>query len=317
MEALQIEHLKALPDYPIGKPISRSDDRFWASIWEDGAICVTVNLGHNTNKYELGEIIPAILCYRDIHGPDILIFKLQVSNLRDKFLHVFKAITESSKDISNERLFNHIKLQIHEWAAFFSPKRGGMTDGAVRGFWGELFFLRNYLCPIIAPKQVMHCYTGIYGGAQDFVTAKFSVEVKTTKSPSPTHIQISSLDQLDKSTTELILLLMCLTESPEGISIKQLVEDIESILIADLNTFFEFQKMMSTSLAQATESQLEQQYDCSSITAWDISGEFPALRRSELPQAIEEASYQISIKEIVDFKISCSTEEWIDARRTP
>lgn len=309
-----MNHLEDLPSYPAGKRLSQADDRFWASMSSDNKTCVIVDLSIDARPLSTGEITASILSHGDTKRPTLVIYRLLDENLRDKFLTMFAAITTKSGSVDNTKLVNHIIKQIFDWAAFLSPKRSGMSDKELQGLWGELFFLKNYLLAKFSPEMVMATYVGIRGAPQDIATPSFYVEIKTTLIHAPKIIKISSLEQLDPRFNDQILLLFLLSRAATGLSIANMIADIEQALSDDLAALYEFKKLVSKAIEEASEQQLELTYTCLNVAAWEIRDDFPSLRRSRVDSAILAAQYDIQVSALEGFRLTESIEEWIDAR---
>lgn len=311
-----MSHLDSLPLYPAGKRLNEIDDRFWASQSSDNRTCVIVDLSINVRGESTGEIIASVESHRDAKRPTLIIYRLLDERLRDKFLVMFAAISTKSRTIINNKLINHITQQILEWAAFLSPKRGGLSDKALQGLWGELYFIKTYLTMTFTPELLVEAYTGIRGKPQDLTTPDFYVEIKTTLTHAPRVINISSLEQLDPLFSDQILVLILISPTVNGLSLLDLMSDIELSISDNTAALYEFKKLVSNATQEASEQQLQKVFKCLNVLAWEIRDDFPSLRRSRVDSAILLAKYDLQVSVIESFRLAQGIEEWINARRT-
>lgn len=309
-----MSHLESLPLYPAGKRLSEMDDRFWVSESSDNRTCVIVDLSIKVRGDSTGEIIASVESHRDAKRPTLVIYRLLDERLRDKFLVMFAAITTKSQTVSNTKLVNHITQQILDWAAFLSPKRGGLSDKALQGLWGELYFLKTYLTRTFTPEHLVEAYTGIRGEPQDVTSLDFYVEIKTTLTHAPRIINISSLEQLDPLFSDQILVLFLISPAGNGHSLLELMSDIELSLSDNAAALYEFKKLVSNATQEASEQQLQKVFKCLNVLAWEIRDDFPSLRRSRVDSAILLAKYDLQIGALESFRLAEGIEEWIDAR---
>lgn len=309
-----MSHLESLPLYPAGKRLSEMDDRFWVSASSDNRTCVIVDLSIKVRGDSTGEIIASVESHRDVKRPTLVIYRLLDERLRDKFLVMFAAITTKSQTVSNTMLVNHITQQILDWAAFLSPKRGGLSDKALQGLWGELYFLKTYLTMTLTPEHLVAAYTGIRGEPQDVTTLDFYVEIKTTLTHAPRVINISSLEQLDPLFSDQILVLFLISPTVNGHSLLELMSDIELSLSDNAAALYEFKKLVSNATQEASEQQLQKVFKCLNVLAWEIRDDFPSLRRSRVDSAILLAKYDLQVGALESFRLAEGVEEWIDAR---
>ena len=310
-----LSHLRSLPEYPEGTRVAQQDPRFWAARNSDGSVCIFVEGIQGRSQLQLGEILPSIFLHVDQLRLSRGIFTLTEVALVDKFLTVFVAIANDANQISDADVCDHIKREILEWSAFLSPRRTGISDEKLRGLWGELFVLQNFICRRFSPRESLMAYVGIHDAPQDLSGSDFSIEVKTTISRAPSTVSISSLEQLDALCPHQLLVLLTLIGSDDGESIAELVAEITDILSADVRVAMQFQRLVHAALDEATEAQLNEKFLTSTLTAWEVTDDFPALRRSEVNGAVARADYSLALQQLSAFLITKDIGDWIDGLR--
>jgi hypothetical protein len=179
------------------------------------------------------------------------------------------------------------------WRELLEAGSGPMSMSALRGLVGELLMLRRCL-EIWDPGDVVSGWVGPLGGPQDFVLPGRRIEVKTII-PSARSVHISSIDQLD-SDEALSLAVVTLTtlSGGTGIAPAELVAQLESTLMetsaADLTVF---RDRLGTIGYVAEPHHAKPMFRLDSIDVFDVEGDFPRLRRSQLALGVERVSYEV------------------------
>lgn len=122
--------------------------------------------------------------------------------------------------------------RIKAWQAFMKPSHVGLTPEAELGLFGELLILRKWLELGGVPDSLGGVWTGPMHGAHDFTFRnERAIEVKTTLNDKPLRVNIDSISQLDHSDpTKLILVVIKLRETEEGLTLKDLSGKVRALL---------------------------------------------------------------------------------------
>ena len=310
-----IAHLRSLPEYPEGTRVAEKDSRFWAAKEINGDVCVFIDCLTSKTVFNLGEILPSIFLHADHLRASRGVFRLTEGVLTEKFLTVFVAIANEAGEIPDIEICNHIKREILEWSAFLSLRRAGISPEKIRGLWGELYVLKQFICGRFSSRETLHAYVGIHDEPQDLSGHNFSIEVKTTISQAPSKITISSLEQLDAKCPSQLLVLLTLVGTDTGMSISDIEEEIISDLAVDVRSAMQFRKLVHDALDGATEAQLVEKFESVNLSAWEVRSDFPALRRSNVPIAVHSANYTIALHQLADFVMNDDVGDWIDGIR--
>ncbi|MBC8321252.1 MAG: PD-(D/E)XK motif protein [Bacteroidetes bacterium] len=168
----------------------------------------------------------------------------------EKYALVVKLLNEDAVDIFNS-LINDIHNRIKGskdkdealtlftdtlfmWYEFF--KKFGvkiLSQESQRGIFGELYFIKNHLLPVIDPISTLNYWYGHEGSSQDFSFPNGNVEVKTTIRKEHKKVMISSEKQLD-NTGLPNLYLYCITlnlDPNNGESLSDIVTTLREYLI--------------------------------------------------------------------------------------
>ncbi len=168
---------------------------------------------------------------------------------QDKHAVVVKLLNEDAIDIFNA-LINDIQNQIknakdadqaltlftdciYKWYEFFKKfSLKVLNQEQQRGIFGELYFIKNHLLPVIEPIEALNNWYGHDGMHQDFSFRNGNVEVKTTIRKEHKKVRISSEKQLD-DTGLPNLFLYCITlniDPNNGESLYNIVESLREYI---------------------------------------------------------------------------------------
>lgn len=212
----------------------------------------------------------------------------------------------SSTAVSPEDLF----LLFEKWSNLLKRKtKDKLSENAQRGLLGELYFLSRVLAPKIGIEAAVKSWCGPAGHEQDFNYHGHLYEIKTQLASSDKLVKVSSLEQLDTISGKIVLTHLGLspveTQKDNCISIELLINEIESSLKGN-NFLIDIFNSSLLLLGVTKTDELKSLYELSFISCYEISDEFPALRRSQIPLGILKAVYTIDISNLQDFKIPIS-----------
>lgn len=91
------------------------------------------------------------------------------------------------------------------------------TQRDIVGLWGELYVIANSGAPLVA----IAAWSSNIEARHDFITERFSLEVKTSRSPDRVHT--FSYDQLKDSDRNVLIISLVISEVPGGQSVSELI----------------------------------------------------------------------------------------------
>ena len=149
----------------------------------------------------------------------------------------------------------------------------------------------------------VEAWCGANGIQQDFIFGDTAVEVKSLMGRDRSTVRISSADQLESISGQLFLMIYRLSDLPDSadaVSLNELVAGIES----DLSEA-EAIEGFSARLASYGYVPLHE-YDLpklavSGMQAYRVTGAFPRLIRSALPEGIVRVNYEIELENIAPY----------------
>jgi hypothetical protein len=138
---------------------------------------------------------------------------------------------------------------------------------------------------------------------QDFQFAPpgHSFEVKSVR-PTGANVEVSSEDQLDGDNIKLaVVVLEDLADPTDGVTLPQLIATIRASFANGADRL-EFNRRFAALRVDPEDPwYADRAFHVRRLQILDITEEFPALRRSQLPEAITRTNYRIDIRCIQRF----------------
>lgn len=230
---------------------------------------------------------------------------------RDLFDDLILSIFNRLYNISIAEEYSEIYIRhFFKWSTFFENKKNdGLTREQIKGLIGELFFLKNTLLSSeVNVDEILLSWRGPYDEAHDFVFDFINYEVKTI-SASKNFINISSEFQLESENgknLELIVILV-ITDNEKGITLKSIINDIKTIIFdkfGDSSIFINALTQKGLNGSRLDEYGIYSYRPIEQLTYDCVSGNFPKLIRSLIPEEISGLRYNIQLNLIENFIIS-------------
>lgn len=308
--------LEDVPEYPLGKNLNLKSEKLWLSLSaEDQSLMIFFTASDALVTRDIASPFEDISIFHDRARGNRVVVRLERAALAEEFLYVMHEIAAGMDPAAVHTNIDAFMLELEKWSGFLSPKRDGISESELLGLWGELYVLLEHLIDRLEPIEAIGSYVGLRNAPQDMAARDFTVEVKTTTQKTPKKISISSLEQLDAWPARQLLTLILASRTDTGISVSDLLEEIEKRIRADSKALRSFRLSVSQKLENASETQLIENFSPDSEVAWEVTQDFPALRRSQVATGVVDASYDIGIVNLTDYKVDCTVGEWIDGIR--
>lgn len=200
--------------------------------------------------------------------------------------------------------------RLGKWQEFLGRKRKKLSEAEIKGIIGELIFLRDHLGRHFGLGEAVGYWSGPKGAPQDFSVGDSAYEVKCQEGATMPYIRISSEFQLCAQLDQLYLFVVTVARSlpddREAISLGFLIDSIRSgLLDSDPDSVVQFEDLlMEIGVLNAEEDILDESYHVAGQLMFRVSGEFPRLCESDLPNGIRGLSYSISLNEIEEYEVS-------------
>ena len=228
-------------------------------------------------------------------GP-LLVLSLEDLDRSDLFVTVCSdAVQAASVEADADSLAAFLG-RLDAWRRFLRERRTGFSRNEVVGLLGELLVFRRLL---LTSPSLQDAWVAPSDGLHDFERQGHALEVKTSLGVA-TSLRISTLDQLDDAgLRQLDLLHVRLVETPGGLSLGGLIDQIEQALPGDgarraFSNALLRRGLMPDDLGARAAPVVEQR----SISAFRVGLAFPRLTRGSVPGAIREAEYHLELRAI-------------------
>lgn len=235
-----------------------------------------------------------------------LTLELQVAALTDAFISLVSDLAMKSAAAASETAALGVFLEtLAEWQELLTARPDRLSEGALRGLIAELWFGFESGAHGHLEAEVARAWAGPLGGAQDFQfpAPSHHYEVKSLR-PGRANVDISSEEQLDGEDVKLAVVSMEEVASlTDGITLPWLVASIRSRL-TDHADRAEFNRRFAGLLINPDELWYsEHAYAVRRLQIFDVSEDFPAIRRSQLPKEIAQTTYRVDIQHLSQFII--------------
>lgn len=242
-------------------------------------------------------------------GKKELAIILLENDLSDIFIYFIEDIISSLTSVSNqEDAILIISGKINYWKKLFSKFIGELlTPQQQRGLFGELYFLKLMLDHFNNDEKVIHAWQAPTGANQDFYFDGNTIEIKTSKSNTPS-IKISNEFQLDTTGLKnLYIAFYKLNEYPGNeYTLLSIISEIRSLLVFNEEILTEFNLKLE-SLGISIDNETE--YNITTISVQDekyyfVTPDFPKITTKKIDDAISKVSYEIAPNKCTTFEIS-------------
>lgn len=215
--------------------------------------------------------------------------------------------------ISQEnRLIESLLERLAKWQSMFERLgKQGLSEEAQRGLFGEVFFLKLFLDNSHDKNYPIKSWIGPEKAIQDFQHANWAVEVKTTHGNNHQKIHISSERQLDDSIITNIYLYHLSLDIRVGYgeTLNALIESTLKMLDGNTIAANLFQiKLLEYGYFENHRPLYEEKgYVIRQENIYRVTGNFPRIIESQIPNGVGDVKYSIVISESEDWRISLET----------
>jgi hypothetical protein len=185
------------------------------------------------------------------------------------------------------------------------PRSERLSLDALRGLIAELWFGFDVAAHGQPLEAAVMAWSGPFRGDQDFnfPVPDTQFEVKSRR-PARTLVEISSTAQLDREDIHLaVVTVEDLSTGTGGITLPDLVTSTRQRL--DPLTRSEFNRRLAVLALDLDDPWYrEQVFSVQQLTIYEVAGDFPRLRASQLPPAIVRASYRLDLDQLGGYLVS-------------
>jgi hypothetical protein len=216
---------------------------------------------------------------------------LRNSALRSLFAFLCESLVSETRASAPSLASEILLARLAAWRHLLRGEQLPLTE--LRGLVGELLVFKSCLA-IWSPTEVAQGWLGPLDGPQDFVLPSLRIEVKAVV-PDATTVTVTSADQLDVDvrTNLAIVTLASLIPGEEGVTLTGLVEELRDELGSTGALPVLESRLAATGADLSGADAISFRVD--EIRFFDVVGDFPRIRRSDLPKGVAGVRYDLHI----------------------
>lgn len=277
-----------------------------------GGFCLffTFELNERNKKIDPVELAKIKLSEELIDHKPTLVLTLLDGSLLSQFSDLILNIVSEVLIAEGNKKSKFIQI-CNEWFELFEPASGFLSRQELQGIFAELAFLKHLLeNSSLTFNDILLSWKGPFGKGHDFeLNNNNNFEIKSTND-GVSFVHISSEFQLDGFNGQRLLLIVYrfLASPQTGISIRQLIEEIHLLLKTQVGIKMNlyWNAIAKTGLViSALETYDSQIFQINTMSVYDFSDvNAPAIKRSELSDAIRNVRYDLSLPDIGRFLLN-------------
>ncbi|WP_033821917.1 PD-(D/E)XK motif protein [Kitasatospora sp. MBT63] len=235
---------------------------------------------------------------------------LTADDLREVFTPLVTDIAEAAKDkLSSLEALVAVVNRFDHWQNLLrSIGREGLGAEARRGLFGELLVLRDLLLGAVSPHTAVESWVGPTSADQDFQLSGTAVEVKTTSAKATGTVRIASERQLDDTgLTAMALALVVVDERRGGLgqSLNGIVDEIRDLLASSsARRALDGLLVRAGYLPVHRDVYDEPRYTLRDLRFWRVTGSFPRIVESALPEGVSNCVYDVQLSGLDDLRLT-------------
>lgn len=215
-------------------------------------------------------------------------------------------VSKTNQFVDKRDAFFGLLGELENWIELLKRKQDGeMTRAEVIGLWGELVVLRELVGQDgLDANTIIQAWRGPNGDQTDIGLEGKRIEVKTQLATKAASLRITSLEQLDRESEELYVVLNRISPSREGLSLVGLIEEVSSSLSPNNSAHIEFEKKIEITSYSPKCKHAQERYLLDHSCAYVVDDCFPALTHRNVPYGIQRAEYVIGAHAISNYQVS-------------
>ncbi|MBA2391943.1 MAG: PD-(D/E)XK motif protein [Ktedonobacteraceae bacterium] len=199
--------------------------------------------------------------------------------------------------------------RLRHWQKFLEQVGpDGLSREVQQGLYGELWFLRERLIPLVDPYPALLAWAGPSGAHQDFLLKSCAIEVKTTGTKEPQQLIIQSERQLDDTGLAALFLFHLSIDAREGVgeSLIMIVETLRDLLKIDTAALELYEdRLLDVGFLQSQSPQYERiGYNVRKAYLFWVKDAFPRIVEADLKPGVGSVRYSIAASECRHFTVT-------------
>lgn len=292
-------------------------DAPWGFFWArdlDGRCLLVLTHGKEstpTGRLPVLQGIQVTTLEGDTSENSILSLKLLSSEQRDIFHRLCLDIIHGAAQARSEE--NAVRIAVARMWRWHHLLRGGGIDRLSlqeqKGLIGELLLLKTLLFNTVGYTDAIASWLGPIGAPKDFEIDGVCIESKARRGGAVPHVAISSEHQLDHSGCgELFLHVVNIDraseEQPAAESLTDVARDVRQVLESESPDAIEsYESMLSAAGFRWEDDYSGERWLVGSRNFYRVTGAFPRLTASEVPEGLTRLRYAIDLSRCDPFRV--------------
>jgi hypothetical protein len=240
-----------------------------------------------------------------------LLIVLKAARFSDVFCALIGDIAselQTAKD--EESALAIIVSRLIEWQQLTeSGNQERLSAEAVRGLYGELYFLSTHLIHEMGASAVFG-WKGFNASHQDYYFGNRAIEVKTTKAKQHQKLNIASERQLDESPFDkLFVYHLSVNELPgNNNTLPSIVNRIRKSIASDRTTLEYFEEALFQVGYFDDQRKVYEKvgFELREENLFSVEGDFPRIVEGDLRSGVGDVTYSINVAECKHFSVELS-----------
>jgi hypothetical protein len=215
-------------------------------------------------------------------------------------------ISITHKYDNDEAMISAVEIRLQRWQQLLKQDRNqDMSLERQMGLFSELLCLKDIVLPEVGIEQSIVSWVGADFDKQDFLLDNAIIEVKSYRTSKSPIVHISSLQQLHSDKEPLFLLTYGLTQSENGLSINNLVDEINELIE---NTSTEVKDLFNNKLVEygfipEIIKTPFYKFIVDKNRIYFVSDEFPKILPCNIKSQIIDVKYTIDLLQCYEYEI--------------
>lgn len=194
----------------------------------------------------------------------------------------------------------HLRIllsRVRAWQEFMRKGAQALNPEEEIGLIGELGFLLAVIDSGVPTETAMEAWVGPLDGIQDFQLGTGSVEVKATLSPLGFPARIGSLEQLDDSVRQPLLVAgVRLRPTSNGLNLPEFVASVRQVTDGNPEAGrLLSERLFAAGYLDAHADRYPRKFELVSTRVVEVTERFPRLTRGTVPQGVSKVKYEIDL----------------------
>jgi len=241
-------------------------------------------------------------------------FTIQLVLREQRFDNVFDAVINDAIEVvagaqTEPAAISAFVRRLNHWQKFLEQVGpDGLSRSAQQGLYGELWFLRERLIPLLGLYPALLAWVGPSGAHQDFLLQSCAIEVKTTGTKEPQQLIIQSERQLDDTGLTILFLFHLSIDVRDGVGepLVTMIASIRQLLQADVAALELFEdRLLEAGYVQLHAPQYERVgYSIRQTFLYQVRDSFPRIIGADLKLGVGAVRYAIAAAECRHFAVT-------------